>query len=114
MGTRHPNYRLVKIHRTYTVNEIARLFQIHPNTVRAWRRQGLQAIDGRRPILFKGATLVAFLRARREKAKRPCSPGEIFCLPCRSQSDLLAALWNISRPHRPLGTSVASARLVTG
>ena len=90
MGTRHPNYRLVKIHRTYTVNEIARLFQIHPNTVRAWRRQGLQAIDGRRPVLFKGDTLVAFLRARREKAKRPCSPGEIYCLPCR-------------RPKRPAG-----------
>ena len=90
MGTRHPNFRLVKIHRTYTVNEIARLFQIHPNTIRAWRRQGLQAIDGGRPVLFKGNMVVAFLRVRREKAKRPCRPGEIYCLPCR-------------KPTRPAG-----------
>ena len=90
MGTRHPNYRLVKIYRTYTVNEIACLFQIHPNTIRAWRREGLRAIDERRPLLFKGAMLVAFLRARREEAKRPCGAGEIYCLPCR-------------RPTRPAG-----------
>jgi len=89
VGTRHPNYRLVKIHRTYTVDEIARLFGIHPNTVRAWRKQGLEPIDERRPALFKGLILAQFLRARRQKAKRPCSPGEIYCLPCR-------------RPKRPL------------
>ena len=83
MGTRHPNYRRIKIHRTYTVDEIAHLFQMHPNTVRAWSKQGLQPIDDRRPILFKGDVLAAFLRARRERARRPCGPGEIYCLPCR-------------------------------
>jgi hypothetical protein len=130
VGTRHPNYRLVKIHRTYTVNEIARLFQIHPNTVRAWRSQGLQAIDGRRPILFKGDALAAFLRARRQKAKRPCSRGEIFCLPCRlpqrpaggiveyiSSSPTVGNLRGICPTcHRPIHRRVNRARLslVTG
>jgi len=90
MGARHPNYRRIKIHRTYTVDEIARLFQMHPNTVRAWSKAGLQRIDDRRPALFKGDAVAAFLRARREKAKRPCRPGEIYCLPCR-------------RPKRPAG-----------
>ena len=30
---RHPNHRLVKTHRTYTVEEIASLFHVHRNTV---------------------------------------------------------------------------------
>jgi hypothetical protein len=83
VGARHPNYRRIKIHWTYTIDEIARLFQMHPNTVRAWSKQGLQPIDDRRPALFKGDVLAAFLRTRREKAKRPCGPGELYCLPCR-------------------------------
>jgi hypothetical protein len=54
MGKRHPNPRLVKLHRSYTVEQIARLFDIHKNTVRAWVKQGLQPIDGQRPALFHG------------------------------------------------------------
>ena len=34
MGYRHPNPRLVKGHRNYSVEEIARLFALHKNTVR--------------------------------------------------------------------------------
>src|SRR5689334_11149136 len=84
MGARHPNPRLIKTHRCYDIREIARLFMLHPNTVRAWQSQGLQAIDERRPTLFHGAALAAFLRTRRAKAKCPCPPGHIYCLPCRS------------------------------
>jgi hypothetical protein len=84
MGTRHPNPRLVKTHRSYDIREIARLFQLHPNTVRAWQKQGLKPIDDRRPVVFHGAVFVAFLRARRAKAKRPCPPGYIYCLPCHA------------------------------
>jgi transposase len=45
MGKRHPNYRLVKIHRSYAVEEIAKLFGIHKNTVRCWVKDGLATID---------------------------------------------------------------------
>lgn len=37
MGYRHPNPRLVKVHRNYSVEEIARLFGIHKNTYTAER-----------------------------------------------------------------------------
>jgi hypothetical protein len=83
-GKRHPNPRLVKLHRSYTVEQIARLFDIHKNTVRAWVKQGLQPIDGLRPALFHGPVLVAFLQRRRESAKQTCPPGHIYCLPCRA------------------------------
>jgi hypothetical protein len=84
MGKRHPNYRLVKIHRSYTVEEIAKLFGVHKNTVRRWVKDGLATTDDKRPMLILGHVLVAFLRARRTKNKQTCKPGEIYCVRCRA------------------------------
>ncbi len=84
MSKRHPNHRLVKIHRSYTVDEVASLFGIHRNTVREWIKRGLPTSDDRRPILVLGRALVAFLQARRGKNKQTCMPGEIYCVRCRA------------------------------
>lgn len=84
MGKRHPNPRLVKIHRNYTVEEVARLLDVHKNTVREWVKKGLPTIDDKRPMLILGRDLSAFLQARRTKNKRPCQPGEIYCVRCRA------------------------------
>lgn len=83
MGTRHPNPRLAKVHRSYSVEEIARLFKLHKNTVRAWLRQGLNAIDGQRPTVVRGEEIRRFVGDRRARAKQPSGPGRIYCLPCR-------------------------------
>jgi len=83
MGARHPNPRLAKIHRSYSVEEIASLFKLHKNTVRAWLRQGLEAIDGQRPTVVRGESIRGFLSERRTQSKRPSGPGRIYCLPCR-------------------------------
>jgi hypothetical protein len=84
MGSRNPNPRRAKIHRSYSVDEIARLFKVHKNTVRAWLRQGLEAIDGQRPTVARGEAIRRFLDERRARAKRPSGPGRIYCLPCRA------------------------------
>jgi hypothetical protein len=84
MGYRHPNPRLVKVHRNYSVEEIARLFGLHKNTVRNWLKQGLPIIDDRRPILIIGRELSVFLKERRQKTKQACGPGRIFCIACRA------------------------------
>lgn len=84
MGKRYPNYRLAKRHRNYTVEEIAKLFDKHENTVRAWLKNGLDTIDNMRPILVHGHTLARFLEARRTAGKRPCPPGHLYCLKCRA------------------------------
>ena len=34
-------------------------------------------------MLILGKDLICFLRARRVKSKRPCRPGEIYCVRCR-------------------------------
>jgi len=83
MKRRHPNHRLVKIHRSYSVEEIANLFGVHKNTVRNWLKNGLATIDDKRPMLILGRVLVAFLRARRAKNKQTCKPGELYCVRCR-------------------------------
>ena len=84
MAKRHPNPRLVKIHRNYTVEEIASLFGIHRNTVREWVKRGLPTSDDKRPMLILGRDLRAYLQTRRVKNKRPCQPGELYCVRCRT------------------------------
>jgi hypothetical protein len=86
MRKRHPNPRLAKIHRNYTVEEVAQLFDVHRNTVREWVKRGLPTNDGKRPMLILGRELCAFLTVRRAKNKRPCQPGEIYCVRCRAPS----------------------------
>ena len=90
---RAPNHRLAKIHRAYRVDEVARLYGVHPNTVRQWLKAGLCALDSGRPALIHGTALRAFHENRRQRRKRPCQPGEIYCMRCRA-------------PRRPAGDLV--------
>jgi hypothetical protein len=84
VAARRPNHRRVKIHRSYTVEGAAIALGIHRNTVRRWLKENLPAIDQRRPTLILGRDLADFLKSRRLKNKRPCQPGEIFCVQCRA------------------------------
>jgi excisionase family DNA binding protein len=81
---RRPNHRLAKIHRSYTVEEVARRLNVHKNTVRDWVRGGLPTIDARRPALIAGIELRRFLEAKSKRRKQPCAPGELYCVRCRA------------------------------
>ncbi|MDD2919316.1 helix-turn-helix domain-containing protein [Rhodoferax sp.] len=102
MSKRHPNPRLAKIHRNYSVEEIATLYGVHKNTVRNWVKDGMPTNDDRRPMLILGRDLFAFLQAKRVKNKRPCQPGEIYCVRCRTTQKPAGAM----AEYQPLtGTS---------
>ncbi|GMM61831.1 helix-turn-helix domain-containing protein [Novosphingobium pituita] len=83
MPARRVNPHRVKLHRTYSVQELADCLGVHKNTVRHWQGAGLAAIDGNRPTLFDGKATRAFLLARQTSRKRPCPPGTIYCFGCR-------------------------------
>ena len=84
MAQRLPNPRRAKIHRSYTVEEVAQLYLVHRNTVRQWIKHGLPLCDDRRPQLILGGELAAFLTRKRASNKRPCKVGEIYCVRCRT------------------------------
>ncbi|HVR90241.1 MAG TPA: helix-turn-helix domain-containing protein [Novosphingobium sp.] len=84
MPTRRANPQRVKMHRSYSVPELATRLSVHKNTVRHWQRNGLEPIEASRPWLFQGGAVRAFLAKRYASRKRPCSPGTIFCFRCRA------------------------------
>ena len=83
MPKRQPNYRLAQLHVSYTVEEAARRLGVHRNTVREWLRRGLQPLDSTRPMLILGRVLHEFLKQRRSARRKPCGPGQMFCLRCQ-------------------------------
>lgn len=84
MPARRVNPRRVKLHRYYSVEELALCLGVHKNTVRHWQAAGLAAIDGKRPTLFAGDAARAWLLARQTSRKCPCPPGMIYCFKCRT------------------------------
>jgi len=87
-----PNYRLVKIHRIYTVEDTARCLAVHKNTVRRWIKAGLPTVGGHGKTLILGSELRLFLEVRRKNAKRPCPPGHFYCLKCQAPRPPAAAM----------------------
>jgi hypothetical protein len=77
------NHRLVKLHRSYSVEEAAHCLGAHKHSLRRWIKDGLPTVGGKGPILILGAELRAFLEARRSAAKRPSPPGHLYCFKCR-------------------------------
>src|SRR5689334_7185980 len=83
MGRRRPSAGVVKLHRSYTIAEVAELFCVHRNTIRRWTHEGLAVLDERKPHLIVGQVLHDFLTKR--KAKRlKLKPGELYCVKCKA------------------------------
>jgi len=78
-----PNWRAVKIHRNYTVDEAARTLDRDKGTIRRWIAKGLPAIKDQKPHLILGGDLIEFLKKQR-RPKIRCGPGEFYCLRCRA------------------------------
>lgn len=86
MATRRINSRLIKLHRSYSVDEVARRLEVHKNSVRGWIRKGLPTLDKCRPVLILGRDLREFLDKQSKARKQPCSPGTLYCFKCRLPS----------------------------
>lgn len=91
------NVRLVRRELSYTIQEIAELFSLHPNAVRRWLKAGLRTIDRHRPQLVHGSDLIDFLHARQRARKRRCAPDEMYCCRCRAPRRTRAGLVIVDR-----------------
>ena len=83
MASHRVNPYRVQLHRSYSVSELAARCGVHKNSIRNWQRDGLDPVEKRKPLLFHGTVVRAFLVKRRASHKRPCQPGTIFCFRCR-------------------------------
>ena len=83
MPARRVDPRRIKLHRSYSVGELAECCGVHKNTVRHWQRAGLKPLDDQRPIMFHGPAIRAFLSSRKASRRQPCQPGTLYCLRCR-------------------------------
>ena len=81
-GRRKPSRHRVKIHRSYAVDEVARLLGVAKGTVRRWIKGGLSAVTDQKPALVLGEDLVQFLASRKAPRKK-CGPAECYCVKCR-------------------------------
>lgn len=82
--SRRIDSRRIKLHHSYTVEEAARALRVHKNTVRGWRAKNLKPIDNRKPILFAGKDLRAFLDRMKVGRKQPSPKGHFYCFRCRA------------------------------
>lgn len=77
------NYTRIKIHRNYTMEELAGVLGVHKNTVLGWVKNGLPCLKDRRPFLIVGREAKAYLHAKRDSMKRRCKLHELYCMRCK-------------------------------
>ncbi|MXO75730.1 hypothetical protein GRI40_10925 [Altererythrobacter aerius] len=86
--TRRYDPRRARSHLNYTRAELARLFSVGLATICAWKRNGLQPMDGSRPYLFAGADVRQFLE-KHNKPRQRLEPGQIYCVACKQAMEPL-------------------------
>ncbi|NRB42410.1 MAG: helix-turn-helix domain-containing protein [Pseudomonadales bacterium] len=87
------NHCRVKMHHSYTFEEVAVLFGVHKNTVAGWVKKGLPCLKQRKPYLILGKELRLFLQDLRQSKKQKCKADELYCMGCK-------------KPQKPMGLMV--------
>ncbi len=76
------NWRSIKRHRNYTVEEASVALKICRGTVRRWIKNGLPALTDQRPKLILGDDLIEYLK-RTNKPAQKCEAQQCYCFKCR-------------------------------
>lgn len=98
------NVNRPRLHRSYTMRELAETLGVHVRTVQGWHSEGMPAIDEQdRPYLFIGRTVRSFLKNRLNKRRTALGPDEIYCLRCASGVTPTAQTVSVEVTDRRLG-----------
>lgn len=81
---RRVSARRVKINSQYTYDSAADLLCVSAQTVRLWRRSGMQVLDSQKPHLILGFALKDFLNKRSSKPERRLERDQFLCMACNA------------------------------
>lgn len=89
---------------TYSVYEIADMYNITPDTVFRWiRNEGLKRNGNSRQYFIHSSDLNFFLEKRNKKHKHPCKDGEMFCMKCqKNRMPKTGTLKNKKMPNKSI------------
>ncbi len=74
--------RKIKIHNQYTYEQAADVLGVSVQTVRLWRKSGLDVLDSQKPHLILGFALKDFLNKRANKPERRLARDQFLCMTC--------------------------------
>jgi hypothetical protein len=78
------NPRLLVSRRSYTVEELARLYKRDTKTVFRWLKQGLEPMErNTKPLLIMGESVRLFFQGQKKRAGLKLKQGEYLCFKCR-------------------------------
>jgi DNA-binding XRE family transcriptional regulator len=76
--------RKIKIHTQYTYEQAADDLGVTVQTVRLWRKDGLDVLDSQKPHLILGFALKDFLNKRLNKPERRLARDQFLCMTCNA------------------------------
>ena len=84
MSGRRPKWHKIKLHRSYTIDEAARVLETSKGTIRRWvKENGLPILEDRKPALIHGSSFKVFGQARTKSKIIKCKPHEFYCFRCK-------------------------------
>jgi hypothetical protein len=107
MANRRHSARRIKRLRSYNVLEAATATGASRQTVRRWHKDGLPAVAGHHPLIFRGADIIAYLKSRTAQRRQPCGPGRLYCLRCKAAKPPAEGMLEYRPETRSLGTLTA-------
>jgi hypothetical protein len=80
---RRIDVRRVKMHRSYTLDQLADLVGVTIGTVRRWHKSGLPCLTDTRPFLVQGGEFKRFHAENLARSKSKLQSFEVYCLGCK-------------------------------
>ncbi len=92
MSKRLYPHAYIKYWYVYDIGDICNVYHdlgLHPQTVRAWVKDGLKTIDSGKPTLIYGYDLSNYIKTQNDKNKCKTAFDEMFCMKCHDARGVL-------------------------
>ncbi len=79
------NPQIIYGYQSYTINELAKVYEMDKKTCLRWIEEGLRIVPGgKKPILMLGSEIKAFIRQKNSKKKVKLKRDEFYCFKCKA------------------------------